>query len=822
MTAGLRQDAFARHGGPEFPRYNTMTTETNRLDGAALRRTSMTVLHRDFALFSFLAFSIVWQAVSVSAADFYVAPHGKDSNPGTAAAPFATVTRARDAVRQQVRAGLTKDILVVIRGGVYPQTRTLTFGPEDSGTEQHSITYRAYSRENVVLSGGRRITGWKKGTGKIWITQIPEIQADKWYFRQLFINGNRAIRARTPNADSAEPWCKMVSSTAKAEEEDKPIAVRLGGYKQPFQIKAYNNPGDVELVYLCNNDMGRKRLGTVDEKDQTFTLAPPHRWNSKTHEFDWYLSFPDPRWKACYLENALEMLDQPGEWYLDRSSGVLSYWPRPGEDMVKAEVVAPVVQKTLLAVIGTREQPVRNLIFSGIRVEHLEWAPPEWGYMGLFCCTIDTGPKDRLEHGFLDAAVEFEHARSCHFIDGGIAHVGGMGLCLRRGTADNIIEGNEISDIGAGGIGVSEIRQNPIGQRPWNPLPQPDDYKGYRIANNHIHHCGTDFYGAVGIALMMTQNSVVAHNLIHDTAYSGMQWAGDCPGQPAFTRNNTVEFNHIYDTMQVTSDGAGMYVTYGHGGQTVIRGNLIHDTRCNPFRRGESELFKSDIPCHGLYLDGQMNGGRYENNVVFRNAGGPLLFNSHQNKNVWQDNLFLKDGALPAEFVEVMQACAGLEPSYQKSILKQDANPCQFSVLSDPATAKGWTAYQFHLPAKNRGIVQIVRREGCTAETVTLKPRGLKAKVRYDLKGYVGSLAPADGTFYAGTLIDEGTKKNYLTALGDLPILSGYAGLPLVELGLPVVDGRTRMTGKDLLETGLVLTLGKSSQVVWIAYRATK
>jgi hypothetical protein len=85
--------------------------------------------------------------------------------------------------------------------------------------------------------------------------------------------------------------------------------------------------------------------------------------------------------------------------------------------------------------------------------------------------------------------------------------------------------------------------------------------------------------------------------------------------------------------MQVTADGAGMYVTYGHGGQTVIRGNLIHDTHCNPFRRGESELEKGDVPCHGLYLDGQMNGGRYENNVVFRNAGGPLLFNSHQNKN---------------------------------------------------------------------------------------------------------------------------------------------------------------------------------------------
>ena len=297
----------------------------------------------------------------------------------------------------------------------------------------------------------------------------------------------------------------------------------MGGFKQPFQIKAYKNPHDVELVYICNNDMGRKRLGTVNEKDQTFTLALPHRWNSKEHGNDWYLSFPDPRWKACYLENALEILDQPGEWYLDRSTGILSYWPRPGEDLAKTEVVAPVAQKTLLAVIGTRERPVRNLHFKGNRIEHLDWMPPDWGYMGLFCCTIDTGPKDRPQHGFIDAAVEFEHARSCHFTDGGIAHVGGMGLCLRRGTVGNIIEGNEIADVGAGGIGVSEIRQKPIGQRPWNPPPQPGDYKGYRIANNYIHHCGRDYFGGVGIAVMMMQNSVVSHNLVHDTAYSGIQ-----------------------------------------------------------------------------------------------------------------------------------------------------------------------------------------------------------------------------------------------------------------------------------------------------------
>ena len=752
-------------------------------------------------------------------ADFYVAPGGRDNNPGTAEAPFATLMRARDAVRAKVATGLTNDILVLVHGGVYSQIETITFGPQDSGTEKYSITYAAVPGERVMINGGERVTGWSKGTGEIWTTKLSEVKAGKLYFRQLFVDGNRAVRARTPNGDDAEPWCKMLFSTATNGIEDQPITIKLGGYQKPFTIKAYANPGDVELVYICNNEMGRKQLGTVDENDQSFTLKPPHRWNSKDHGSDWYLSFPEPRWKACYLENALEMLDQPGEWYLDRNTGVLSYWPRPGEDLTKAEVMAPVSQKTLLAVIGTREKPVRNLHFEGIHIEYLDWIPPEWGYMGLFCCTIDTGPTNRLQHGFIDAALEFEFARSCDFINGGIAHVGGMGLCLRRGTAGNIIEGNEIFDTGAGGIGVSEIRQAPMDKRSWNPLPQSDDYRSYRIANNNIHHCGSDYYGAAGITLFMMQDSVVAHNLIHDTAYSGIQWAGDCPGQPAFTRNNTVEFNDIYNTMLVTCDGAGMYVTYRHGGKTVIQGNLMHDTRCNPFRRGEYELSKNDIPCFGLYLDSNMSGGIYENNVIYKNAGGPLILSGQQTNNTWQDNLFLKDGTLPPEFVEVMQARAGLEPAYQKSLLKKEPNPCQYSVLSEPTATNNWVAYQFHLPARNRGVVEIIQRTNHSNETITIKLLGLHAEAAYTIKAYAGDLPPADQTFYLGTLIDESARRTCLAALGDLPILSGYAVLPVSQLGLPRAGDQSVMTGKYLLDNGLTFKLGRSPKAVWIAYQ---
>ena len=203
--------------------------------------------------------------------------------------------------------------------------------------------------------------------------------------------------------------------------EDVPVNVSLTG-----PIKAYNHPNDVELVYIANNAGSRKLLGTINEKEQTFTLPGPHHWNPEIRG-RMATSIPSEG-KACYLENALEFLDQPGEWYLDRQTGVLSYWPRAGEDLTQAEVVAPVVQNTLLAIVGTPKRPITNLHFKGIHLEYVEWPVPSWGYLGMFCCNVPVrnGNGPLPGHRFTDAVVEFAHARRCNFVDGGIAHGGAM------------------------------------------------------------------------------------------------------------------------------------------------------------------------------------------------------------------------------------------------------------------------------------------------------------------------------------------------------------------------------------------------------------
>lgn len=745
-------------------------------------------------------------------ADFWVAPDGKDSNPGTAAAPFATLARARDAVRAKVAAKLSKDVRVLIHGGTYSQTDTLLFEPQDSGTEKHSITYSACPGEKVVLSGGRRITGWKKGAGEIWTTEISEVKAGKWHFRQLFVNGKRALRARTPNVSDKTPWWIIKTSTA-----ERPFIVSVNG-----PIQAYGNPDDVELVCIYNNEGSRERLQSVDATQQVFTLAPP-KPNPKCFGADWSLGTPQPG-KACYLENALEMLDQAGEWYLDSRSGILSYWPRPGEDLTGDEVIAPVAQNTILAVVGRRGQAVMNVHFKGLHVEYVDWPLPEWGYTGLFSCNVAIGSKEKPGHRFIEAAVEFEHARGCDFVDGGIAHVGANGLCLRDGTAHNVIEGNEICDLGGNGIGAGGCNVA-AGYLHAAPPPEEGEYKGYRIANNHIHDCGTDYFGGSGICLYLSQDAVVAHNLVHDTAYFGIGLAGSQDPKVPFAKDNTIEYNHVYRAMKVTVDGSGLYVTFAHYGRgTLVRGNLIHDTQWNRFGRGEIlNGIHDTIPCHGLYLDGNNSGCRYEGNVVFRNAGGPLLFNAPKKNNQWVDNLFQKDGTPPPEFLEAMESLAGLEPTYRQSILKSQDDPCNFCELTgEHSQTGGWAAYQFDRPKSGWGVVEVFHRPDSKHGSLPVTLRGLDPSAKYVLKAYVGRLAQADERFYSGTFFgncDKSLFTRYLAALGDLPILCDVAAVPATDVVSVPGSGQSTVTGRELIEKGLLSKVRKSTGVMWIVYQ---
>jgi hypothetical protein len=550
--------------------------------------------------------------------DLYVAPQGEDSNPGTKDQPFRTLVQAREAVRQEISRGLQEDLTVYLRGGVYILADPLTFGPADSGDASHSITYAASEGEKVVVSGGSGIKGWEKGADGTWSRTLPEAKDGAWPFRQLFVNGTRAIRARTPEAAAEPPCAQLKGATLEAD---------LSRYTYQFapgQLKDWKNLAEVECVVFGNWEITRKRFESVDAQTGVAVMALPH---VLTHE-----AIAPAAGRFFHLENAREFLDSPGEWYLDRRSGVVSYRPRPGEDMLTADVVAPRLTH-LVELKGTDAAPVRNLHFKGISFQHSDWQLPPAGYSGVQACHFAVGTSwSPTGWGMIDAAIRWEGADHCSLEGGTLTHLGGCGIELAGNCRDCEIQGNLITDVSGNGVEVgASDRSAAIAS-------------GCRVANNTIHDCGVDYAGAVGIWVGFAEGTVVAHNLIHTLPYTGISVGWQWNSEPTPCKNNTIEFNHIHHVMNRLGDGGGIY-TLGWQPGTVIRSNLIHDVN-------RSQLAQA-APNNGMFIDEGSKGFLFENNVIYHTSGEPIRFNQcQQDWHTWKDNTLGQEAPCPAAGLE--------------------------------------------------------------------------------------------------------------------------------------------------------------------------
>ena len=308
-----------------------------------------------------------WLAALAGPIDIHVAPNGSDTNVGTERAPFATLGGARRAARAVIAKGLTGDLTVHVHAGTYLLEEPFVLGPQDGGTERYAVRYVARGDAKPVLSGGRRITGWRKGAAGVWVVTLPEAKSGSWTFRQLFVAGRRAVRARTPNV-SAEEYCFRLQGASIAKDLSRHTLVLL-----PEQVRQWRNLGDVEAVVLKNWANLRKRVESVEPETGVVVLRPPH--------VEYFGGNKPRKGCGCFLENSPDFLDEPGEWYLDRTTGLLSYWPLAGQDMPTTQVFAPVLTH-LLAVEGTRDDPVRNLHVEGLAFSHTDMPLPEAGHHG--------------------------------------------------------------------------------------------------------------------------------------------------------------------------------------------------------------------------------------------------------------------------------------------------------------------------------------------------------------------------------------------------------------------------------------------------------
>ncbi len=616
-------------------------------------------------------------------ADFFVAPDGDDTGPGTQERPFATLYRARDAVREKVAAGLVADVTVLVRGGTYCIGEPIVFGPRDGGNDEFTVTYAAFPKEQrkPVFSGGRVIPGWKETADGKWTVNLPDVWAGKRAFRELFVNGQRAVRARHPN----KGWLR-------AEKVGKDRRTRFTF--REGDIRAYGDLKHLELVFLHDWSITRTPVASIDEATRTLTVphkvGGPARWAA----MDWFEKQP-----RYFVENSTELLDAPGEWNLDERTGVLTYHPRPGERRDEVEAIAPLVRQ-LLVVRGDREgkRPVRNLHFVGLGFEHVAWSPPHGVYWGRQACTywsVATTKAGRNHEEADAAAVQFEAAESCSFTDGRVEHVGASGLWIGPACRGCSVVGTRVSDVGGNGIMVGEGKARLVGDKAWWEVAPEQAAVGNRVANNLVEHCGRELFGAVGIWVGLAADTIVANNEIRNVPYTGvsvgwMWWNPRSRPEPRKTpcRRNLVVDNHIHHIMQTLSDGGGIY-TLGAQPESALRGNLIHDV---PTNAGRAES-------NGMFLDQGTGEFVIEGNVIYNVARSPLRFHkgwknlvrnnvlavgenvplvryndTKQERITLESNTVVRAGAPElAKAITEIRSRAGLQPSYRQRLLGNQA-----------------------------------------------------------------------------------------------------------------------------------------------------
>jgi len=519
------------------------------------------------------------------------------------------IRAAQMKLRELKRAGkLAGPVEVVLRKGVYSLPEPLRFTPEDSGTAQSPVTYRAEAPGTVTLSGGVRISGWRPESNGVWRADVPEARADKLYFRQMFIDGRRAVRARSPNKGffHTTGWSRKTGFTNRQAD---------GFYFDGDDVTADMASPDT-MVVLYQSWLSRQH--TVKE------IRPEAKAVFVEPVADSY------RFRARYLvENSPVCLDAPGEWQLDRQTGTVRYLPLPGEDMRKATVMVPVTP-SLLQFKGDPERGayVEHLRFHGFVFSYADWTPQGRSITGgqARCPTGFATPDVALESG----AVSAIGLRNTSLQDCEITRVGAHAVVLMQGCFDNLIQKCHLHDLGGGGVYL--FWEVPGSGTPWKPRGEFDHIERNVIDNCYIHDMTHVFNGSVGVLTgPCAAYNRITHNEISHGDYTGVSvgwgWTADKKtGQ--YQEGNAVEYNHIHHMMNnLLDDGGGIYLLGWQKGARIRR-NWIHDVRPDLLAGG----------AEGLYPDSGVSGVLFEGNIVHDVMGGFAGNGGHEC--VVRDNIF--------------------------------------------------------------------------------------------------------------------------------------------------------------------------------------
>ena len=603
--------------------------------------------------------------------EIWVSPKGNDFNDGTRQSPKATLTAALRQAREWRRTGddrVQGGITVYMEGGTYALYEPVFIRPEDSGTKEsptvirsainEKTVIRSAADEKAVLSGGVRIKNWKK-QGKLWVADVPVFNGRPLDFRQLWVNGKKAVRAR-----DVEDFEKM-NRICSVDEKNEILYVPAVSIRRLIDNKGNLKTKYAEMVLHQMWCVANLRIRSVEVQGDSVAIRfhQPESRIQFEHPWPRPMVTTDGHNSAFYLTNARELQDVPGEWYHDIDARKVYYYPREGEKMQEAEVIVPAVE-TLVRVEGTLDRPVCHIRFEKITFSYTTWMrPSEKGHVPLQAGMYLTDgyridPKmqrNYLNHpldnqGWLGrpaAAVRVVAARQIDFERCRFEHLGSTGLDYEEAVQGGVVRGCLFRDIAGNGLLVGSF--SPAAHEthlPYDPADRREVCTQQQINNCYFTEIGNEDWGCLAIAAGYVGDVNIEHNEISEVPYSGISLGWGWTQTVNCMRNNRVHANLIHHYAKHMYDVAGIY-TLGSQPKSYVTENCVHSI----YKPG----YVHD-PNHWFYLytdegssfitvrDNWTEGEKY-----LQNANGP--------GNVWENNGPKVDS--------VIRERAGLEAGYK-------------------------------------------------------------------------------------------------------------------------------------------------------------